>query len=487
MPEPLSIAIVGAGFSGLAMALACKRAGLDQDLTVFEAAPDIGGTWRDNTYPGCACDVPSHLYALRDAPRTDWSRRFGEQPEILAYIRDLADRHGLRPHLRTSTPITSAELDPDTLVWTLTTGTGEKVQARALVLAPGPLAKPAIPDLPGRDDFEGVAVHTQRWPDDLDLRGKRVAVVGTGASAVQVVPAIVEQVGHLDLYQRTPAWILPRHDRAFSDLELRLFRHVPGARWAYRNLLFLMREALFAPAFTRPGLVSHLLTGLLRRHLRRAVADPDLRARLTPEYVPGCKRIIVSDDYYPAVQHPAVTLVDRAVAAVTPTGLVDADGVERPADVIVWATGFRPTDFLSHVSITHGARSLEQAWAEHGIQAHRGTCVAGFPNLFLLLGPNTGLGHNSVLLMAEAQADYAVRCLLRLRDEGLRGLDVHPDAQRAWNRDLQTRLSRTVWLSGCSSWYLAEDGVNRTLWPDSVWAFQRAMRRPDPREFRALR
>lgn len=484
MTHPFPIAIVGAGFSGLAMALAARRHGLDQDLVIFEAAERLGGTWRDNTYPGCACDVPSHLYSLRDAPNPDWSRTYGGQAEILAYMEAVADAQGLKDHIRFQTRVQRADWDGARGLWVLSLDDGGQHEARALILALGPLAIPNIPDFPGAETFEGAAFHTQRWDHSVELAGKRVAVIGTGASAIQVVPAIADQVAHLDLYQRTPAWIISRSDRTFSPFERTVFRSVPGARWLYRNLLFAIRELVFAPALTRNGLLTRAMTALLERNLRVSVADPDLRERLRPSYTPGCKRIIVSDDYYPALQRDTVHLVDQAVRAITPTGVVGADGVERPADVIVYATGFKPTEFLSKIEIQAGEATVQARWEER-VEALHGTCIAGFPNLFLMLGPNTGLGHNSVILMAEAQADYTAQCLRRIRDGGLLGLEVRPEVQSAHQASIERALRRTVWLSGCASWYQA-GGSSPILWPDSVWAFQRRLARPRWSDFIAL-
>ena len=475
--------MVGAGFSGLAMGLELKRHLPDRAFAIFEAEAALGGTWRDNTYPGCACDVPSHLYSLRAAPEPRWSRIYGQQAEIRAYMERVADDHDLRRHIRFQTPITALAFDAARGWWTLTTAQGAVTTARAVVLGVGPLSHPSIPRRPGQEAFQGPQFHSVRWDHGVPLQGRRVAVVGTGASAVQIVPALAPQVAHLDLYQRTPPWVMARNDRSFAAWEQALLAHVPGVRRAYRARMFWWRE-LLATGFIQDGALKRVMAWRVQRHLEQSVPDPVLRAKLTPRYALGCKRVLLSDDYYPALQRDNVTVIAAPVERLTPTGVVAA-GAERPADVIVYATGFQPAAPLAILSVEAGGRALRDVWAD-GVEAHYGITVAGFPNLYLLIGPNTGLGHSSMILMIEAQARYARQCIDQLLRHNLRALDVLPEVQRASNDRLQERLVGTVWNSGCQSWYLDDSGTTTALWPSYVWEYQLRTRRPNLRHFRAI-
>ncbi len=458
--------IVGAGFSGLGAAIRLDRAGV-RDFTVLEKAHGVGGTWRFNRYPGCACDVPSHLYSFSFDLNPDWSRHYAPQPEILAYLERCADRFGVRDRVRTGARFEGATWDEGAACWRIRSTAGP-LSARFLVLGLGPLHVPRIPDLPGR--FDGPAFHTSAWDPSVDLRGRRVAVVGTGASAIQVVPALQPVVDRLVLFQRTPAWIIPRRDRAIPRWRRALFRRSKLAMQAHRARIYWQQEAV-ALAMTRHPRLMRAASRLARRHLRAQVPDPALRARLTPDYVMGCKRILLSDDFYPAVQQPNVELIDEALAALEPGAVVSAGGVRREVDAIVWATGFRVTDAFPELPITgrDGLR-LADAWAG-GPEAYMGTFVAGFPNLATMLGPNTGLGHNSMVFMIEAQLDQVVRAVRLVASGGARSVEVRPEAQAAFNREIQDRLGRTVWMSGCRSWYVDPDGVNRTVWPDYTWRY----------------
>ncbi|MDI1462392.1 NAD(P)/FAD-dependent oxidoreductase [Catellatospora sp. KI3] len=477
-----AIALVGAGFGGLGAAIRLRRAGY-RDFLVFDRGADVGGTWRDNTYPGCACDVPSHLYSLSFAPNPDWSRSFSPQPEIWAYLRRVADEHGVRPHLRLAHEVHSAAWDAERRVWRLATSHGAYT-ADVLVAAGGPLTEPSVPDLPGLAGFQGELFHSARWRHDLDLTGRRVAVVGTGASAIQFVPRIAPEVAHLTLLQRTPAWVLPRRDRPITALERALFRHVPGAQRLARAAVYWAREAQ-GTAFLRPALM-RFGQAMARRHLRRAVADPVLRAKLTPRYTMGCKRVLLSDDYYPALTRDNVEVVTEAVTRVTPSGVVTADGREHPVDTIIFGTGFHVTN-LPLARTVRGAdgRTLAEHWGG-SMYAYRGLTVSGFPNLFLLLGPNTGLGHNSVVFMIEAQLDYLLGALRHLDRTGV-PIEPTERAQREYNAALDRRMRGTVWTTGgCRSWYLDGSGRNSTLWPGYTWSYWLRTRRFDAGAYRAV-
>lgn len=476
--DETEIAVVGTGFSGLGMAIRLLQAGR-RDFTVIERADDVGGTWRDNSYPGAACDVPSNLYSFSFAPNPRWSSSFSRQGEILAYLRDCAERYGVMPHIRFGHELLDARWDEAEARWSLKTSRGD-LSARHVVAGLGPLAEPAIPDLPGMEGFEGQAWHSSRWDHDVSLAGRRVAVVGTGASAIQIVPAIAERVEHLDVYQRTPPWIVPRSDRAFRPSTRRIYRCLPAAQLAARAGIFWSRELLYL-GFTSPAAGRNLMERAARAHLAAQVGDPDLRARLTPDYAIGCKRILLSDDYYPAIQRPNVEVVTAGIERVTPRGLLDRDGVERRADVIVFGTGFRATEPpVADLVWGRGGVQLREAWAR-GMAAYKGTVVAGYPNLFLLVGPNTGLGHNSMVYMIESQIHYVLGALAAADAGGATELEVRPSAQAAWNADLGRRLARTVWQTGgCHSWYQDKHGRNTTLWPGFSFQFRHALRHFDP-------
>ena len=474
-PEPLAVLIVGAGFSGLAMAIRCRQVGIGP-LRVIEKSDGLGGTWHDNTYPGAACDVPSHLYSLSFAPKADWSRMYAPQPEILAYLRETAERHGLMPLIQLRTTFQGATWDEARALWHVETDRGP-VTARAIVSGMGGLHHPAYPDIPGRETFAGSAFHTAAWDHAVDLAGKRVGVIGTGASAVQVVPELAAIASHLILFQRTPPWIMPKNDHAIAERAKDRYRKIPFARQLERARLFWLHEVRALLGFTKVSKLTGQAEGLARRHLAKAIRDPDLRAKLTPNYRLGCKRVLISDDYYPALQRPNVTLETGSIARITPTGLVTEDGRAHDFDVIVYATGFDVTATFARMNLVgRGGLRLTEAWAG-GMGAYQGITVAGFPNYFMLLGPNTGLGHNSVVSMIEVQVQHVLDCLKALR-RGARAIEVRPEAQARFLDRIRTRMADSIWQAGgCKSWYLDAQGRNTTLWPDSVMAYRRSARR----------
>jgi cation diffusion facilitator CzcD-associated flavoprotein CzcO len=477
LPDHVDVAIVGGGFAGVGMAIALLSAGRT-DFVVLERDRDVGGTWHQNTYPGCQCDVPSNLYSFSFAPNADWSQTFALQPEIGAYLKRVADDFGVRPYVRTRTDVHDAAWDEQAQRWRIETSRGP-LTARVLVAGMGGLSEPAIPQIEGADTFRGPAFHTARWEHDVDLAGKRVAVIGTGASAIQVVPRIQPQVAHLDVFQRTPPWIMPHPGRPTRPRERALLKLVRGATYWGRECYVLPFR------FHR---LSRIPQAMALEHLERQVADPLLREQLTPRYEIGCKRILMSDDYFPALQQPNAQLVTSAIERIAPTGVVTADGVEHPADAIVWGTGFRVTD-MPYVEWLRGRdrRTLGEHWRERGMQALRGTTVAGFPNLFMLVGPNTGLGHNSIVFMIESQIAYVMDALRTLDAHGSRACEPTPAAQEAFNATVQRRMRTTVWTKGgCASWYLDAHGRNTTLWPGSSWTFRRATRRFDADEYELL-
>jgi cation diffusion facilitator CzcD-associated flavoprotein CzcO len=481
-PE-LDVAIVGAGFGGLGMAIRLKQAGW-QNFAVFEKADQIGGTWRDNSYPGCACDVPSHLYSFSFARNPDWSDTFSGQPEIWQYLRDCVARFGIAPHVRFNHAVEEMAWDDTEARWQITTSQG-RYTAKALVLATGPLSDPSTPDIPGLESFTGTTFHSSRWRHDHDLTGRRVAVIGTGASAIQFVPEIQPKVGHLTLFQRTPPWVIPRRSRRITGVEKALHK-VPGVLHARRELLYVGRE-LFGLAFLHPRIGKIAQRVLASRQLRRQVPDEALRARLTPDYVMGCKRVLISNDYYPALQQSNVDVVTDGIERVTPDGIVTKDGRTHPVDTIIFGTGFHVTDMpvVQHIRGREGVL-LSQAWSPT-MHAYRGTTVPGFPNLFILLGPNTGLGHTSVVLMIEGQVGHVLDVLRHQQRSGLSAVEPTAQAQDQWTRRVDRRMANTVWSAGgCRSWYQDATGRNSTLWPGYVTGFRLRLRRFQPTAYVAV-
>ncbi|SDA32688.1 Predicted flavoprotein CzcO associated with the cation diffusion facilitator CzcD [Methylobacterium sp. UNC378MF] len=480
--EILAVLIVGAGFSGLAMAIRCRQAGIGP-LQVIEKADGIGGTWHDNTYPGAACDIPSHLYSLSFAPKADWSRMYAPQPEILAYLRETAERNGLMPLIRLGTTFRGATWDETRGLWQVETDRGP-ILTRAIVSGMGGLHHPAYPDIPGRDAFAGAAFHTAAWDHSVDLTGKRVGVIGTGASAIQVVPELAKVAAQLTLFQRTPPWIMPKHDHAIPEGAKARYRRLPLARRLERARLFWLHEVRAFLGFTKVSKLTGQAEALARRHLAKAVTDKDLRAKLTPDYRLGCKRVLISDDYYPTLQRPNVTLETDGIARITETGLTTEAGRSHDLDVIVYATGFDVTATFARMHLVgrDGLR-LTQAWS-NGMGAYQGITVAGFPNYFMLLGPNSGLGHNSVVSMIEIQVQHVLDCLQTLRT-GNRAIEVRPEAQARFLDRIRSRMADSIWQAGgCRSWYLDASGRNTTLWPDSVMAYRRSARRARLSDYR---
>jgi cation diffusion facilitator CzcD-associated flavoprotein CzcO len=463
------------------MAIRLKQSGVE-DFVVWERDGDVGGTWWANTYPGCQCDVPSHLYSFSFALNPDWGRTYAMQAEIEAYILRVTEKYGLRPHIRTDCAVTRAAWDDAAHRWRVSTAQGEYT-ADVVVAAPGPLSEPSIPDLPGLDTFAGTTFHTADWNHDHDLTARRVAVVGTGASAIQTVPEIQPKVESLTVFQRTPPWVVPHRDRPITDAERAIYNRVPALQRAVRTGVYFGRELLVPGLAFRPKLMG-VLEKVARKHLERAVADPDLRARLTPDYTLGCKRILPSNRWYPALTKPNVDLVTDGIDHVRPDGIVTATGELRAVDTIIFATGFHVTDIrIAHLVTGRDGRTLDEHWGGSP-RAYRGTTVPGFPNLFFLVGPNTGLGHNSIIFMIEAQLAYVMDALEHMRAREATRLDVLPEAARAYNEHIQRKLAGSVWnTGGCSSWYLDRNGRNATIWPDFTFRFWGQMRRFDPKAY----
>jgi cation diffusion facilitator CzcD-associated flavoprotein CzcO len=480
-PRHVRVGIIGAGFAGLGMAISLKQRGVE-DFVVWERDGDVGGTWWANTYPGCQCDIPSHLYSFSFALNPDWGRTYATQPEIEAYIQRVTEEYGLRPHVETDCAVTNATWDDASDRWTVTTEKGV-FTADVIVAAPGPLSEPSVPDLPGLDTFEGTTFHTADWNHDHDLTGRRVAVVGTGASAIQAVPQIQPAVESLTVFQRTPPWVLPHSDRPITDAERAIYTRFPALQRAVRTGVYFGRELLVPGLAYRPKLMN-LVQKLATRHLEKAIADPDLRARLTPDYAIGCKRMLPSNRWYPTLTKPNVDLVTDGIDHIRPDGIVTSTGELRQVDTIIFATGFHVTDIRIADRVTgRSGRTLSEEW-NGSPRAYRGTTVPGFPNLFFLVGPNTGLGHNSIIFMIEAQLAYVMDALEHMHARNASRLDVRPEAERAYNAHIQAKLARSVWnTGGCSSWYLDRNGRNATIWPDFTFRFWGQMRRFDPQAY----
>jgi cation diffusion facilitator CzcD-associated flavoprotein CzcO len=471
----LDVLIIGTGFSGLCMGVKLLDAGMKSFL-ILERAGEVGGTWRDNHYPGCACDIQSHLYSFSFEQNPRWTRMFAPQPEIKAYLQHCADKYGLLPHVRFGADVATARYEETEAQWHVTTRDGRSFRARALVAGIGGLAIPAIPSIDGLETFEGKRFHSAGWDHQYDFAGKRVAVIGTGASAIQFVPKIAERAAQLDLYQRTPPWILPKPDRPISTFERSLFRLLPFTQSLFRSAIYWLLELRVIGFTVRPKLARQVQT-LAWRHIARFIKDPELRRKLTPDYMIGCKRILMSNDYYPALAQSNVEVVTESIREVRPRSIVTADGREREVDAIVFGTGFKAQDPIPR-GLFFGRNGLDIVDAfKDGMEAYLGTTVHGFPNFFILMGPNTGLGHNSMVYMIESQVHYTMECLRTMRARRLRAVDVRPEVQGRFNRWLQKRLVHTVWSSGCRSWYLNANGKNTVLWPGFTFTFRRLTRR----------
>ena len=479
-PREAELVIIGAGFGGLAAGIRAIQSGF-KDVLLLERSGDVGGVWRDNSYPGCACDVQSHLYSLSFAPNPAWSHDYSKQPEIHGYLRRCAHDFGLTSRIHYHTEVQRLEWHEGSAQWLLQTNHGE-YRARWVILAMGSLSDPLIPDIEGQERFAGLAFHSAQWPDNVDLQGKRVAVIGTGASAIQFIPAIQPIVKHMTVFQRTPAWVMPRHDGAIPSWQKRLYAKLPLLQKAARARIYVQREAM-AFGFRHPPIM-RLAQKAALKHLHAAIQDPELRSKLTPNYTLGCKRILLSNTYYPALAQSNVDVVTEGVRRITPAGIVDQQGVERPFDVIIYGAGFKVKD-LPYSHFVHGNNgvTLAQAWGGSP-KALAGTSVHGFPNLFLLHGPNVGLGHTSVIYMLEAQVEHAIDVIRKAKARSKTIVEARADAQRQFTDWLDRKMKGTVWTAGgCNSWYLDDTGRNSALWPTYTFAFRSRVVRARENEY----
>ncbi|KXO95498.1 4-hydroxyacetophenone monooxygenase (plasmid) [Tsukamurella tyrosinosolvens] len=479
-----SVAVIGAGFAGVGAAIRLRDKGID-DFVVLERDTRIGGTWRDNTYPGAACDIPSRLYSYSFAPNPDWSHTYSGSAEILSYIEGMVESTGVGAHIRFEHTVTGLEYDADAGEWTIALDGREPIRARSVILASGPLANCSFPAIRGIEDYEGHKIHSARWDHDYDFTGKKVAVVGTGASAVQIVPELVKTAASVKVFQRTPGWVLPRINTETGEFTKGLYRSIPGAQQLARALWFWGHESVALGVVWNTPL-TRVVEAVSKLHLRLQVRDPWLRRQLTPDFAAGCKRLLMTSDYYPALQRDNCKLVTWPIARIAPQGIRTVEGVEHRFDCIVFATGFDVSKTGSPVPVTGlDGRVLADEWSG-GAYAYRSVAVSGYPNLYVTFGPNSGPGHSSALVYMEAQIDYITDAIAQLIRNGWKALDVRADVQEEYNRDIQRRLTATTWNSGCSSWYLTDDGFNATMYPGFASQYVGQLRTVDLQDYRIL-
>lgn len=462
------IIILGAGFAGICMGIQLQKAGI-KDFIIVEKADDIGGTWRDNTYPGAACDVSSHLYSYSFEQNPNWNRMFSGQKEIYNYLKHCVAKYQLESYIHFNIEILGGNYNETTGKWTLQTNKEDR-ECRFWVNAMGPLNRQNFPNIQGRTSFEGAAFHSSQWNHDFDLKDKKVAVVGTGASAIQIIPAIAAQVKELVVFQRSPAWVMPKPDREMSSIEKTLFRKLPFVQRLYRNSIYLLNE-LTALALVYKPKWTKLIEKLATLHIKKYIKEEQLRKKLLPDYNIGCKRILLSNDYYPALKQDNVEVFTKGISEINAKGIVTADGKQKNFDAIVYCTGFTASEFPQHFKVTgKDKKELLKEWS-NGPEAYLGSTVAGFPNMFFIIGPNTGLGHTSMIFMIESQVNYIIDAIKKVKAQDVMAMEVKEEVQERFNREIQDKLKGTVWSSGCSSWYLTSYGKNTTVWPGFTFEF----------------
>ncbi len=476
---PLTALIIGAGFAGIAAAIKLREQGID-DFIIAEKTGGLSGTWYDNVYPGAACDVPSHLYSYSFAPNPNWSRRFSPSDEIREYVEDVVEKYDLAKHIRPHTEILSAEFDEEVALWHAKTKNGETITARFLIASVAILGTPKLPDIAGMDDFKGTQFHSARWDKTVDLAGKRIAIIGSAASTVQIAPVVAKTCAEVSIFQRTPNWIIPRADRAYTKFEKSMFARLPFTMKLTRLAIYLYLELMFYKVFQGQGFINSYLTKSANRLRAKKIKDPDLRKKLTPDYPMGCKRVLLSDDYYETINRDNVALVTDGIDRMTKAGILLENGNEVKVDIIAYATGFAATEFLPHLDLTGAGGAKLADWRKNP-KAHKGLVIPDMPNAFFMLGPNTGLGHASMILMIEAQIPYMVK-LMQAVESG-QYFTVKPDALKAFNDKIQAKLKTSIWATSCQSWYKTEDGDIPTLWPYPTYTYKRLMKNVDMAEY----
>ena len=482
MNETTTVVMLGAGMSGICMAIKLREAGVE-DLVILEKSAGPGGTWNDNTYPGACCDVASHLYSFSFEPNPNWSRAYSEQAEIRTYFEHCVDKYGLRSLIRYGTTVVSAHYQEDTGHWLVGTAAGESLRCKFLVSGLGQLNLPNTPEFEGQESFSGESFHSARWNHDMDLKGKRVAVIGNAASAIQFIPPVAEQAEQVVVYQRSANYLVPRNDFSYSPAAKQRFADHPWLQKLSRLRWFMRQELIMIGAMLSGSLRQKLMTWMSTKYLQEQVSDPQLQSKLSPDYPMGCKRILVSDDYYQALVQHGVELVTSPIEGIGPEGVRTQGGIERSVDVIIYGTGFRATEFLAELDVRgRDGMALKDSWAD-GAQALRGVAVPGYPNLFLLYGPNTNLGHNSIIFMVEAQVKYIVQCIDKVLAHDLKALEANQAASTSFNQHLQADLEKTVWGGECGSWYKNYSGKITNNWPHTAARFALSMRTPDFTEY----
>lgn len=474
--------IIGAGFAGICAAIKLKEAGFN-NFIILERNSHLGGTWYDNSYPGAACDVESHLYSFSFEQNPDWSRQFSPQAEILSYLERCAERYGVNPYIQLNTRVVKVVFNENTGLWQVTDAEGKTYTAQTVISCAGGLSQPSLPDIKGIADFKGEKFHSAQWHRNYKLDGKTIGIIGTGASAIQIIPAIAPIVKELKVFQRTPPWILPKPDKEIGNFRRGLYRSLPFTRRFYRWRLYWTHE-LMAFGFTGNTWIMKLVTKVAKLFLNRSVKDETLRKKITPNYIIGCKRVLLSNEYYPALQLPSVAVITDHIETINATGIKTTDGTQHNLDAIVFATGFQAAEGVIVFNVQgRNGLNLNEAW-RNGAEAYLGISVAGFPNLFMVVGPNTGLGHSSMILMIEAQVHYIVEAVKLIKQQALKFVDVKTETQKTFNDNLQLKLGKTVWQSGgCVSWYQTKTGKNVTLWPGYTFTFMKQTKNFEPAKY----
>ena len=480
----VTVAIIGAGFSGLGMAIKLRQAGME-DFVVLEKADDVGGTWRENQYPGCACDVPSHLYSFSFEPKPDWTRAFSPQGEIWDYLRACTEKYGLKDFIKFGKEVTRAEFDDTSTLWRITTADGESFTSQHVVAGTGGLHIPSYPEILGLSEFKGQVMHSATWDHNVDLKDKKVVVIGTGASAIQFVPKIAPDAEHITIFQRTAPWIMPKPDKDYSDSEKSRFKKWPGFRNFVRKLIFFRLELITWLMNKRPDLIQRgEKIGL--DHIEASIQDPELRKKVTPNFRLGCKRVLMSNEWYQVLDSDKVDLETDGIASISENSVTTRDGRTIRADVILLGTGFRPFEMPDGLEVLgRGSKSLREEWDVFP-EAYLGITVSGFPNYYVMLGPNTGLGSNSVVLMIEAQIQFAMDAIRTMHQQNIAFMDVREEVQRAYNEDIQEKLQGTVWTTGCVSWYQTREGRNGAIWPGSTLGYRLRTNRIKARDYEVV-